>query len=223
MALGLARILGIELPENFNFPYVAKTIQDFWRRWHMTLSLWFRDYIYIPLGGNRKGAFREYLHLVTVFILCGLWHGASLNFLFWGVFHGFFLVFERGVRACFDWKPPAFLLHSYTMITVMLGWVLFRAETMEQVLSLWENMFFISANPIIRAETLLLITQPHFYIFTILGFFFSVPLSGWLKGNLLKPLYPKLLKSEPIYFLLFFASIIFLCGEEYNPFIYFRF
>jgi len=130
MAIGLGRMFGFHFPENFRWPYIATTVQDFWHRWHMSLSSWFRDYLYVPLGGSRVTPFRTYVNLVTVFFLCGLWHGASWNFVLWGLFHGTFLVLERlGLARLVQrtWRP---LRHAYTLAVVMIGWVLFRAETL---------------------------------------------------------------------------------------------
>jgi len=132
MAIGLGRIMGFRFPENFNYPYVARSNQDFWRRWHISLSTWFRDYLYIPLGGNRAGPFATYRNLVLVFFLCGLWHGASWNFVVWGLYHGFFLVLERLFLGEQLQRLPAWLQHGYLLLLAMVGWVLFRVETMGQ-------------------------------------------------------------------------------------------
>jgi alginate O-acetyltransferase complex protein AlgI len=136
MAIGLARMLGFHFPANFNYPYFATSITDFWHRWHMTLSRWFRDYLYIPLGGNRHGRWRTYTNLIIVFFLCGLWHGAHWSFVVWGLYHGSFLVLERtrGGRATLALTPPL-LRHVYVMLVVMVGWVVFRAATLEQAIS----------------------------------------------------------------------------------------
>jgi alginate O-acetyltransferase complex protein AlgI len=134
MAIGLALLFGFRFPENFNYPYVAHSVTEFWRRWHISLSTWYRDYLYIPLGGNRCGAMRVYLNLVSVFFLCGLWHGASWNFVLWGLFHGAFLVLERlGLGKCLA-ALGAPIGHLYTLLVVMAGWVLFRAATLPQAL-----------------------------------------------------------------------------------------
>ena len=132
MAIGLAKLFGIDFLENFNYPYAAGSITDFWRRWHISLSSWFRDYLYIPLGGNRCGRVRNYFNLVIVFFLCGLWHGASWTFAAWGLFHGAFLVLERmKVGRVIEslWSP---VKHLYTLLVVSIGWVLFRADTVAQ-------------------------------------------------------------------------------------------
>jgi alginate O-acetyltransferase complex protein AlgI len=140
MAIGLGRMFGFCFPENFRWPYVAETVQDFWRRWHMSLSTWFRDYLYIPLGGSRSGSSRTYLNLVLVFALCGLWHGASWNFLVWGLFHGTFLVAERlGLDAIVarTWRPAR---RVYTLLVVMVGWVFFRADTLSHAAAMLSAM-----------------------------------------------------------------------------------
>jgi alginate O-acetyltransferase complex protein AlgI len=132
MAIGLAKLFGIDFLENFNYPYAARSITDFWRRWHISLSSWFRDYLYIPLGGNRLGPLRTYGNLVAVFCLCGLWHGASWTFAAWGLYHGIFLVAERmrnGRLLKLLWVP---VQHFYTLVVVAVGWVLFRAESIGQ-------------------------------------------------------------------------------------------
>ena len=130
MAIGLGRMFGFRFPENFNYPYIASSVQDFWRRWHMSLSAWFRDYVYIPLGGNRTSTGRLYFNLVLVFFLCGLWHGASWTFVLWGLFHGLFLVVERLRVARWLQSVPAPVRHAYLLLVVMVGWVFFRAETL---------------------------------------------------------------------------------------------
>jgi alginate O-acetyltransferase complex protein AlgI len=132
MAIGLGRFFGFKFPENFNYPYVAQSVQDFWRRWHMTLSRWFRDYLYIPLGGNRKGAWRTYFNLIVVFGLCGFWHGANWVFLAWGLWHGFFLVLERTRFGIWQNRWPRVLRHIYTILVVAFGWVWFRSGYMSQ-------------------------------------------------------------------------------------------
>ena len=135
MAVGLGHMLGFKFIENFNYPYISRSITEFWRRWHISLSTWFRDYLYIPLGGNRCAPWRVYCNLVIVFALCGLWHGASWSFLVWGLFHGAFLVIERmGFNRVLEklWAP---LSHAYAMLAVLVGWVLFRSETLGGALS----------------------------------------------------------------------------------------
>jgi len=135
MAVGLGRMFGFHLPENFNHPYMARSITEFWRRWHLTLSRWFRDYLYIPLGGNRKGRARTGLNLLVVFLLCGLWHGASWKFLVWGLFHGLFLVVERIVPRRLARLVPDWIRRVYALGLVMIGWVVFRADNLDHAVT----------------------------------------------------------------------------------------
>ena len=127
MAVGLGRLFGLRLPENFDHPYVSRSVREFWRRWHISLSTWFRDYLYIPLGGGRCAPWRVQANLLIVFALCGVWHGATLNFLVWGLWHGVFLSLERTRLGRWLDAGPAALRHAYLLLAVMLGWVLFRA------------------------------------------------------------------------------------------------
>lgn len=130
MAIGLAGMFGFRFPENFNFPYVARSITDFWRRWHMSLSRWFRDYLYIPLGGNRASSRRTYTNLVIVFLLCGLWHGANWTFLLWGAFHGLALVIERLRLGRWLAKAPTVVARTYTLLVLLIGWAIFRVDSL---------------------------------------------------------------------------------------------
>lgn len=130
MAIGLGRMFGFTFPENFNFPYISQSVREFWQRWHISLSTWFRDYLYIPLGGNRRGTARNYSNLFVVFLLCGLWHGASWNFVVWGGWYGLFLVLERTRFGAFmqsAWRP---LRHLYLLLVVVIGWVFFRTDSL---------------------------------------------------------------------------------------------
>jgi alginate O-acetyltransferase complex protein AlgI len=146
MAIGLARMFGFRFPENFNYPYAATSIQDFWRRWHMTLSSWFRDYLYFPLGGSRRGTWMTVRNLWIVFLLCGAWHGASWNFIVWGAWHGLFLSIEhldtvqRVLSRC-----PTLLRNLYTVLVVFVGWVFFRSPTLESALDMLAYMFGLRA------------------------------------------------------------------------------
>lgn len=148
MAIGIAKMLGFDFPENFNYPYISQSIREFWRRWHITLSQFFRDYLYIPLGGNRLGRIRLYLNLLAVFFLCGLWHGAGWGFVIWGIYHGFFIVLEH---AGFDevlekiWRP---LRHLYASAAVMVGWVFFRSETLPEALSYIQSLIGLNSSAV---------------------------------------------------------------------------
>ena len=148
MAIGIARMLGFHYRENFNFPYIARSIKEFWQRWHISLSTWFRDYLYVPLGGNRCSAARIYLNLWIVFFLCGLWHGAAWNFITWGMIHGLFLIIERlGFEKVLKQLPRP-LSHAYTLIGVMLAWVFFRADDWTHAVLYIKVMFVFSASSV---------------------------------------------------------------------------
>ena len=142
MARGLCRLFGFRIVNNFDYPYISQSMQEFWRRWHISLSTWFRDYLYIPLGGNRLGPRRTTVNLLVVFLLCGLWHGAQWNFVLWGLWHGAFLILERWapVKAILS-AMGAFLRHAYLLLVVALGWVLFRADSLQHAGSFYEAMF----------------------------------------------------------------------------------
>ena len=130
MAIGLGKMFGFDFMENFNYPYISKSIQEFWRRWHISLSTWFKEYVYIPLGGNRKGKVRTYFNLWIVFALTGIWHGATLNFLIWGLWHGLFMFIERlGVKKLLDKNPLKIINYIYTMFVVIVGWAMFRCDS----------------------------------------------------------------------------------------------
>lgn len=145
MAIGLGRMFGFRFPENFNYPYLSKSIQEFWRRWHITLSAWLREYVYIPLGGNRRGKARTYLNLLIVFFLTGLWHGANWTFLCWGLWHGAFMLAERlGLKKLLNRRYAAPLAHLYTLTVCLLGWVLFRADSLGHAAGLFARMFSLS-------------------------------------------------------------------------------
>lgn len=224
MALGLARIFGFRFPENFNYPYISKSIKEFWRRWHMSLSAWFRDYVYIPLGGNRVNVVRQYFNLVLVFFLCGLWHGASWNFVIWGLFHGFFLVFERikiGVK--FLEILPNFLQHIYAILVVMIGWVFFRSHDLSQSIGYLDLMFHKVEQKIIPNNIAFLINS-HFiwmvFALAVIGF------SPYCKNFVMK-----LIRKNKIYLWIFdglllgafIFAIVRLSASTHNPFIYFQF
>jgi len=224
MAIGLARMFGVRFPENFNFPYISQSITEFWRRWHISLSSWFRDYLYVPLGGNRRGIGRTYLNLITVFVLCGLWHGASWNFLLWGVYYGVFLVIERMFAATAP-RTPRFIRHFYALFVVAIGWVLFRAHDLPQAWSFLSAMFW----PAWREGTTwaLYTLEPGLLIVMAIAILASTPALQWAANQLevLQPLPRRArdLVASALTFCVFLVSASFVVSSTYNPFIYFRF
>ena len=227
MAIGLGRMFGFRFPENFRWPYVAQSIQDFWRRWHISLSTWFRDYLYIPLGGNQATPARTYVNLVIVFALCGLWHGASWNFLVWGLFHGVFLVVERlGLARVITqgWRP---LRHAYTLLVVMIGWVFFRADTLTYALAFLSAMAGAAPSaPTLYTPAWYL--TPAVWIALVAGAIGSMPLvpalNTW-RARFTDPSRRWLIDAAATaaVLLLLAASVLEMAARSYNPFIYFRF
>ena len=223
MAIGLAKLFGFDFLENFNFPYAASSIKDFWRRWHISLSTFFRDYVYIPLGGNKKGKFRTYLNLLIVFFLTGIWHGASWNFVLWGLFHGAFLIVERiGFGNVLE-RLPRLLRHGYTLFVVLVGWVLFRIEDFGLLKMMLAKMFVFDATVNAQIYSVAYFLNNYDIFILIAGVFFSWPWFG--KGPATPRRYGMAWKlgADLSYLLLFLVSLTVMSSSTFNPFIYFRF
>jgi alginate O-acetyltransferase complex protein AlgI len=228
MALGLMRLFGFRILENFNYPYISRSIREFWRRWHISLSNWFLDYLYVPLGGNREGTGRAYRNLVIVFLLCGLWHGASWPFILWGVWHGFFLVEERaGLGRLLEKLGP--LSHVYTLLVVMGGWVLFRCATLDRAIAFYAALLGLgNGDPVQRPVREFL--DPLVATTIAIAVAGATPvakrLSTWLDElSATSPRIGAVVLTADTAWLVFvlIAATAFLAGGTYNPFIYFRF
>jgi alginate O-acetyltransferase complex protein AlgI len=224
MAIGLGMLFGFKFPENFKRPYSAVSITDFWRRWHITLSRWFRDYLYIPLGGNRRGKTRTCLNMAVVCVLCGLWHGANWTFLFWGIYHGFFLVIERitGMRDLSRQKYNM-MRRLLTMLIVIVGWVLFRSQDLSQAIRFLEAMFTLTDWPLSYELSRALNYRNVLFLLAALSVFF---LPGdfsmiTLLINKKEPL-PVLAGALMILVLLPYCAALIVGGAN-SPFIYYRF
>ena len=221
MAVGLGHILGFSFPENFNYPYCATSIKDFWRRWHISLSSWFLEYVYIPLGGNRKGLGRTLFNMLVVWSLTGLWHGASLNFLLWGLYYFLLLAMERLFLDRFLQRIPTFLRRVYALTLIAVGWVLFANTNLSVAISYLSAMF--GAAPLIGAGDGYEITRNLLPLAVM-----TVACTPWLKNRLAKrpeassPLLARaaLLVGAPLLLILCTA---YLADASYNPFLYFRF
>jgi len=234
MAIGLGRMLGFTFLENFNFPYIATSIREFWQRWHISLSSWFRDYLYIPLGGNRHGKLITARNLFLVFLICGLWHGASWNFIIWGLLHGSFLVLERGKFGKLLNQLPKFIQHGYVLLVVLIAWVFFRAETLDVSLSYLSTMFCLTAEWQLHTRIAIKLDM-EFYVTFILALMVSTPLfQAFIKRTLGSVTLQNYLSNSGLLVVSSLGSIILLsaifilvCMEiatgSYNPFIYFRF
>lgn len=222
MALGLAKLFGFTLPENFNYPYISHSIREFWRRWHITLSLWFRDYLYIPLGGNKKGNVRTYINLYIVFFATGLWHGESWNFIVWGLFHGTFIVLERlGLEKILQ-KSHVLWRHMYATLVFITGWVLFRASNLTHALYFFAAMF----NPFkITGKTVSCFMDAEYVIIMILGIIFSYPVAQKLHTYFDNHNYIYIadITRGILAIILFIMSVMFIVNSSYSPFLYFRF
>ena len=220
MAIGLARVLGFRFRENFDLPYTSSSIREFWRRWHISLSNWFRDYLYIPLGGNRKGKVRTYLNLIIVFFSTGLWHGAQWNFVLWGLYHGFFLILERIIpsgKTCGRFAQR--LKHILTLFLVCLGWVLFRADNMPMALAQLRRMF-VPSGP--GAWSFSEIVDPLTAGIFIISLLLSLGLGRKAAQAISRSGKAAGLSGAAAILCLFF-SIVMLANAAHNPFIYFRF
>ncbi|MCR5250491.1 MAG: MBOAT family protein [Lachnospiraceae bacterium] len=217
MALGLGRMFGFSFPENFSYPYLSRSISEFWRRWHITLGAWFREYVYIPLGGNRKGKGRTLINLLIVFFLTGLWHGADLSFVLWGLYHGFFSLLERaGLKKLLD--KSRILSGLGCFVVVLLGWVLFRAENLGAAFAYYRAMFV----PAAESASILRLCD---------GKTFAIGAAALIGAGPLQAIVPQKLKekwkgsaAEALFVLVVLGySLAALAAESYNPFIYFQF
>jgi alginate O-acetyltransferase complex protein AlgI len=234
MAIGLGKMFGFEFMENFNYPYISQSIRDFWRRWHISLSSWFRDYLYIPLGGNRCSTSRNHLNLLLVFLLCGLWHGASWTFVVWGLYHGFFIMLEHTGFARLLGRVPGPLRHLYALLVVVVGWVIFRASTFLNALAFLGNMIGITSVKL-PARPLESLLSHQVACSIIAGIAFSTPIWGvverWVGRKLetLPPTFVPVARATGavlrlvLLVALLVISSAWLAGGTYNPFIYFRF
>lgn len=221
MAIGLARVFGFTFDENFNFPYISKSITEFWRRWHITLGAWFRDYVYIPLGGNRCKTARHLFNLVVVWALTGFWHGASWNFALWGLYFAVILIAEKYLLSGFLKKIPAFFSHLYTMLLVTISWIIFYFEDMSAVAGYLGGMFGAGGVPLVNGQAVYYLLG--YGIVFLAAAYFSTPhikkilvrFSG--EGAAVSGI------SSAGCTLLFLLCVAYLVNSTYNPFLYFRF
>ncbi len=224
MAIGLGRMFGFHFLENFNYPYIARSVQDFWRRWHISLSTWLRDYLYIPLGGSRCGRWRTQINLVIVFLLCGLWHGAAWTFLLWGGYHGIFLVIERGRVTAWLERLPSAVGWAYTTTVFTMGWVLFRADSLATAGNFYAALAGFGGSgvtqPAVNVSTWL---DGKLALLILVGIVAASPVVPWLKSRfaLQGALFEGL--RIAVVSLVLMLSLMELVNGSYNPFIYFRF
>lgn len=218
MAIGLGHMFGFDFMENFNYPYISKSITEFWRRWHISLSTWFKEYVYIPLGGNRVTVPRHLLNLMIVWSLTGLWHGASWNFVIWGIYYGILLIIEKYLLGKYLKKLPSFMQHIYTLIIVMIGWVFFSSVDLGAALEYLKVMFGLGHVAFANMNTLYFIRTN--VLLLILGLVLSTeePIKQF------KKFYNEHQKMGIVFIMsIFILSIAYLIFSSYNPFLYFRF
>lgn len=237
MAIGLGRIFGFSFCENFNYPYISKSITEFWRRWHISLSSWFRDYLYIPLGGNRKGKVRTYVNLLLVFLATGIWHGAAWGFFIWGLWHGLFMVIERLLhtkkipRLIHNEKIHAVFCRIYTMLVVMLGWVLFKTIILEDALNYIGVMFHMHTPSYVAVSARYYLDNKLLFMLTV-AVLAAIPWKELIPGKV-GDMMRSVEQDETInlffvvrrvvLLLLLVISMMFVMNSTYNPFIYFKF
>ena len=223
IAIGLGKMLGFNFPENFNYPYMAKSITDFWRRWHMTLSSWFRDYVYIPLGGNKKGVLKQIRNILIVWSFTGLWHGASWNFIVWGLYFGILLILEKFILKKYFSNVSKFIKGIYTLFLVMISFVIFQGDNLSNDFNIIKGLFGLNGELFINNVTLYYLKG--YVLFIVLG---VIGATNYVKNLVIKISNGKGKKIinilEPIYLLILLIIVtMYLIDSSYNPFLYFRF
>ena len=227
MAIGLGKMFGFDFPENFNFPYIAKSASEFWRRWHISLGTWFRDYVYIPLGGSKTGTLRTYFNLFIVWFLTGFWHGASCTFICWGLYFGLLISLEKAFLLKLQSKIWKGFSHIYLVLAVMIGWVFFRANSFTYSVFFIKNMLGLNNNPFIDNRAISYLKD--YGLMILIGIIFSMPIANYVKekfdGLSLRPIVTHVihLTESLSYAVLFVLCVIALIASTYNPFLYFRF
>lgn len=225
MAIGLGKMLGFEFLENFNYPYISKSVSEFWRRWHISLGSWFRDYIYIPLGGNRVSNIKTYRNLTIVWLITGIWHGASWNFVEWGLYFGIFIMLERAFLQNILNKIPKVFSHIYLLIVVIFGWVLFSKPDLKSAIDYMKIMIGIGEYPFINGYTTFYLSQ--YWLSLTMAIILSTPIIKRTKQLIIKSNKKIMTAIEIIkpliYFILFFITTVYLVNSTFNPFIYFNF
>ena len=217
MAIGMGNMCGFTFLENFNYPYISKSITEFWRRWHISLSSWFKDYVYIPLGGSRVNILKNIRNILIVWILTGFWHGASWNFIFWGLYYGILLLLEKFVLKKYIDKLPDFVKHIYTIVLVFIGWMIFAFDNSKY---LFEFIKALTSNKFV--DSAFLYYFKNYFLILVIATLFSLPVYPKVKEKMNNSIFTSLL-SISIYVILFIITLSYLVSDTYNPFLYFRF
>ncbi|MBR6380439.1 MAG: MBOAT family protein [Lachnospiraceae bacterium] len=218
MAIGLGKLFGFDFLENFDYPYISGSIREFWRRWHISLGSWFKDYLYIPLGGSRKGEARTCVNYLIVFFLTGLWHGASFNFIVWGLYYAVFILLERLAARHFSGRVPGVIRHLYVLLVVVIGWVFFRADTLHDALAYLKSMVTPAGRDGVHFA---FVMNREYAACLAAGILFSLP---WNRvRNALQATEGRRFARDLAILLLFVLAICYMVGSGYSPFLYFRF
>ena len=217
MAIGMGNMCGFTFLENFNYPYISKSITEFWRRWHISLSSWFKDYVYIPLGGSRVNILKNIRNILIVWLLTGFWHGASWNFIFWGLYYGILLLLEKFVLKKYIDKLPDFVKHIYTIVLVFIGWMIFAFDDSKY---LFEFIKALTSNKFV--DSAFLYYFKNYFLILVIATLFSLPVYPKVKEKVNNSIFTSLL-SISIYVILFIITLSYLVSDTYNPFLYFRF
>lgn len=232
MAIGLGKIFGFEFKENFKSPYLSLSVSDFWRRWHISMGAFFRDYIYIPLGGSRKGKYRWMINILIVWAVTGLWHGANWNFVVWGLYYAFILMIEKMFMGKVLNKVPGFISWCYTFFLTVIGWTLFMWDTnsFHYMISRLLRLFSSGENTYPLTFIISMLEIKDDLIYLVAGIIIATPIGKWIGENIKKMMKPNMkynpvfvITHDALYVFMFLICIIFLVGETFNPFIYFRF
>ena len=225
MAIGLGKLFGFHFPENFHYPYEATSMTDFWRRWHMTLGTWFREYVYIPLGGNRQGIKKQIRNIAIVWLLTGIWHGASLNFMYWGIYFGVLLILEKLFYGNYLEKAPKVIRHLYGILLIWIGWAIFAIEDEKKIGIFLKSMFGLSDNGwFTQNDCYQLISYGMLFVLLIIGCT-SYPKKAWqwIKRKVGEDSNTLFLVEQLFLVFVFVLSVAYLVDATYNPFLYFRF
>lgn len=215
MAIGLGKMLGFDFPENFNYPYISRSVTEFWRRWHITLGSWFREYVYIPLGGNRVSKPRFFFNILVVWFLTGFWHGAGWNFILWGLLFGILMILEKTFLLKWSQKIPAFFSHVYLIVIILISWVFFSHDAITEAWTYLKVMFGLGRSAFIDQTTLYALSN--YSVILVIGILFALPFMKKLNSRL-----PEWVRYV-FYMLVLVLSTAYLVDATFNPFLYFRF
>ena len=221
MAIGLGKMFGIHFPENFDFPYFSQSITEFWRRWHITLGRWFRDYVYIPLGGNRVSPVKWIRNIFIVWFLTGFWHGANWNFCLWGLYFGIVLLFEKVFLAKFVKRLPRVFRHAYALLVILVGWTLFGLTSITETLGYLGDMFAFNDIALYNFESVYMLRSN--FVLLLIAVIGAAPLFSHIYTRYSNKVFVSMLVMPVYYVSVLLVSLAYIVDSYFNPFLYFRF